>query len=231
MLKLMAKLLDKARAIWNSCCHKEIGEVWMLHHVSYGSGPDEQMRLYNINPDRLERLIGQYRDNGYDFISLDELNPRRRKFVAITLDDGNEDNYSVAYPLFKRLGCPFCVFVCSDYVFKPEKRAEIHGMTPSQLKELSEDPLCTIGAHTISHRHLDKMGKHEQEYEICGNISALEYLTGHSVEYFAYPYGDCNEDTINVLKRSKIKKAFLAWGGAVKKGLFKAYRIPRVYVK
>ncbi|MEX0902959.1 MAG: polysaccharide deacetylase family protein [Pseudohongiellaceae bacterium] len=63
--------------------------------------------------------LGQY----YRFVSLDELadyiddTPLGGKPVAsITFDDGYADVFRNAYPVLKRMGIPFAVFVVSDFV-------------------------------------------------------------------------------------------------------------------
>jgi peptidoglycan/xylan/chitin deacetylase (PgdA/CDA1 family) len=54
---------------------------------------------------------------GLDIVDLDEARRRlvekdfNRRFVCFTLDDGYEDNYSIAYPIFVKHNVPFAVYV------------------------------------------------------------------------------------------------------------------------
>jgi peptidoglycan/xylan/chitin deacetylase (PgdA/CDA1 family) len=99
------------------------GVIFMLHHVS----PEpprafEPNRILKITPDFLDSVIRQVIDSGFDVLSLDELQPRlagrakhRRPFACFTFDDGYRDNLEHAYPIFKRHGVPFTIFVPTDY--------------------------------------------------------------------------------------------------------------------
>lgn len=198
--------------------HPVIGEVWQLHHVTDSVNTDESLRTYEITPSRLETLILSYKERGYEFIAVgDILKPHKKKFVAVTLDDGYEDNYSIAWPLFRKYDIPFCIFVALDYVFNDEVRARHGGMTPQQLSEISSDPLCTIGAHTVSHCRLSSLPLHEQRREMEESKLSLESFLGRPVNAFAYPYGDYSSETAN-LASGIFEMAFAAWGGGVRRG-------------
>ncbi len=65
----------------------------------------------------LEKTIKYFIKNKYDIISLDELQNRltkktvQNKFVVFTFDDGYEDNFELAYPLFKKYNIPFAIYI------------------------------------------------------------------------------------------------------------------------
>ena len=209
--------------------HPVIGEVWQLHHVTDFVNPDLSLRDYEISPSKLEQLILKYRRKGYEFISVESIGkPRAHKFVAVTLDDGYEDNFSVALPLFRKYDIPFCIFVAVDYVFNDEVRARHGGMTPQQLSEISTDPLCTIGAHTVSHCRLSFLSLQEQRREMEESKRRLESFLGKPVTTFAYPYGDYSSETAN-LASGIFEMAFAAWGGGVRIG-FGVFNVPRIIV-
>ena len=217
-------MFAKARRILHQLFHPVVGEVWQLHHVA-DNGRDE----YTIAPEKLEAMIAEYRGKGYEFIDIkDILNPHKKKFVAVTLDDGYEDNYSIAKPLFERLNVPCCIFVASDYVFDEEKRARKGGMTQDQLREMAKSPLCTIGAHTKSHCHLNQLSKNEQQEEIIGGKNILESFLGEKVDSFAYPYGDFNTDSLSILADEGFQMGFAAWGGPIRKGDYNDFELPRI---
>jgi peptidoglycan/xylan/chitin deacetylase (PgdA/CDA1 family) len=68
-------------------------------------------------------------------------------------------------------------------------------LTDDELRELASGELVEIGAHTLTHPVLAKLGAAEQQREIGGSKRRLEALTGKSVTSFAYPYGKKNHYT------------------------------------
>lgn len=98
------------------------GVVFMLHHVTptppQDFDPNGHLR---VTPEFLDDVIGQVRNAGFDFISLDDL-PKRlesraheKPFAAFTLDDGYKDNRDYAYPIFKRHNVPFTIYIPTDF--------------------------------------------------------------------------------------------------------------------
>lgn len=98
------------------------GVIFMLHHVT----PDvprafEPNGILKITPDFLDAVITQVRAAGFEFIAMDDVPERlkqgdgARPFAAFTLDDGYKDNRDYAYPVFKRHGVPFTIYVPSDF--------------------------------------------------------------------------------------------------------------------
>jgi peptidoglycan/xylan/chitin deacetylase (PgdA/CDA1 family) len=98
-----------------------IGSIFMLHRVR-----EEPVNSFCPNQDMavgLEFLEGFVRDaqqRGYTFVSLDHLSEQivagsGRKLLALTFDDGYRDNFTVAYPLLKRLGIPFAIYATTSF--------------------------------------------------------------------------------------------------------------------
>ncbi len=59
----------------------------------------------------------------------------------------------------------------------------------------------TIGAHTLTHAHLSELTYEEQEDEILQSKVELENM-GYSITSFAYPYGEYNDDTLDIIRKS-----------------------------
>ena len=101
-----------------------IGLVYMLHHITEknpkGIPTNEDLK---VSPSFLERIIIKYKEQDFDFISLDELSEMissdkkpERPFICFTIDDGYLDNYTQALPVFERHRVPFCIFVATDFI-------------------------------------------------------------------------------------------------------------------
>ncbi len=57
------------------------------------------------------------------------------------------------------------------------------------LKEISANPLCTLGAHTMGHYALARLETERARSEMLESKAHLEKLIGKPVGHFAYPYG------------------------------------------
>lgn len=98
------------------------GVIFMLHQVSPDVPRDfDPNRILKVTPEFLESVICQVRDRGFDIISIDDVPKRlsapgmQRPFAVFTLDDGYKDNAEYAYPVFKRNGVPFTVYVATEF--------------------------------------------------------------------------------------------------------------------
>ena len=58
------------------------------------------------------------------------------------------------------------------------------------VRTLAEDPLCTIGAHTINHYAVARLPAEEALAEMRRSADRLAAETGVRPQFFAYPYGD-----------------------------------------
>ena len=67
-------------------------------------------------------------------------------------------------------------------------RAE--AMTWSELREISKDPLCTIGAHTVNHYAVAQLSEADARFEFVESRRRLAKELGEEPTFFAYPYGD-----------------------------------------
>ena len=63
-------------------------------------------------------------------------------------------------------------------------------MTWDELRRFADDPLVTIGAHTISHCNLAKQTQETASHEMTDSRARIENVLQRRVLHFAYPYGD-----------------------------------------
>jgi peptidoglycan/xylan/chitin deacetylase (PgdA/CDA1 family) len=99
-----------------------IATVFMLHRVypleSHKLIPNENLK---VSPDYLDEFIVKAKAKGYSFISLDALyddlmnNKPASKSIVLTLDDGYADNYTHAFPIFKKHNTPFAIYVTTSF--------------------------------------------------------------------------------------------------------------------
>lgn len=99
------------------------GVVLMLHHVTPGVPREfEPNGILKVTPAFLDAVIETVRGEGFEIIGLDDVKARlasgasaEKPFAVFTLDDGYRDNRDFAYPIFKRHGVPFTIYVPTAY--------------------------------------------------------------------------------------------------------------------
>lgn len=108
-----------------------------------------------------------------------------------------------------------------------ENRRNNMALNETQIRELSNSGLCTIGCHTMTHPRLSNLNYDKQYYEIATSKQKLEALIEKEVRHFAFPYGDFNEDTLAVLKDIDFETSVRTWGGKVRRE-GKTITLPRI---
>lgn len=91
-------------------------------------------------------------------------------------------------------------------------------MSWENIKELGEEPLCTIGGHTMSHPSFAPLALEDIKTEIEGGIKRLQSVINYDIHHFAYPYGSIKEDgerEYEFLKSFDFKIALVSFGGVI----------------
>ena len=223
-------ILQRIKRKLYKATHPVLGEIWMLHRVAEQRSEKPEQRELEVTPDWLEHKILEYQQKGYTFVPIDAL-PKNGRWICVTIDDGYRDNYTVAYSLLKRLHVPFTVYVTTGFIdnrlpmwWYPKQK---HGLNATELQALDADPLCTIGAHTVSHPKLDTLSYEEQHKEIADSKQELERLLGHPIQHFSFPHGAYNADTLAICRELGFKTVVQSWGGPVRRGAT-PYPLPRI---
>ncbi|MEM7429300.1 MAG: polysaccharide deacetylase family protein [Pseudomonadota bacterium] len=69
-------------------------------------------------------------------------------------------------------------------------RCREQAMTWDQVREINEDPLCTIGAHTVHHYSVGRLSEDDAYLEMFLSKGRLAEELGETPKFFCYPYGD-----------------------------------------
>jgi len=171
--------------------------VILGYHGVAPSSPAEDPHNLRVPPERFRAQVALLGDAGFRFVTVRELaermdgGPPPSGLVALSFDDGMEDNHSVLLPILKELGIGGTVYVTTGLIGQPNPwLAESSGarmMTAGELRELAGAGV-ELGAHTVSHPDLSTLDREACLREMVDSRGALERLTGAEVSTFAYPF-------------------------------------------
>jgi peptidoglycan/xylan/chitin deacetylase (PgdA/CDA1 family) len=141
----------------------------------------------SVTPAVFEKQMQWIHDNGYTTIDLDTaaaiLQGQRSdisKPLVITFDDNQRTQYTLAFPVLKKLKQTGVFYLVTNRLKNPSFIME------SEVKEMS-DAGMSIQSHTITHATMTALGLKKLDAELKESRAALEAITGKPVLHLAYP--------------------------------------------
>ena len=173
LYRVLNKLLSIC-LIFTSNFFRNNGKVLMIHSIG------ENKRSFNVSETLFVEML-QFLSSK-KVIKLENMS-YEENYYALSFDDVRSSVYIKGYPLLKKYQIPFTLFVNCSLL------DNLGYITTEQLIELSNDPLCTIGSHGMTHTKYFDKDRRELEYELSESKRVLELITNKKVNLFAYPYG------------------------------------------
>ena len=132
--------------------------------------------------------------------------------ITITFDDGFTNNLTAAAPLMQQAGIRAINYLVADRIGQTSDWEAGEGGEADPLMNESQirDWLAAghwIGAHTCTHPRLSRLSRDRAREEITAGRKKLEDRFGISVEHFAYPYGDYDDSTVELVREAGFKTA------------------------
>ena len=124
--------------------------------------------------------------------------------VLITFDAGDLSFGREAWPVLQRYGFPVTIFLVSESV----KRETNNSMSRETLEALLKSPLLTIGSNSKTHAALSQLNEIQKKEETAGSKEDLEDFFKGPVNYFAYPNGDVDAESLAAVKSAGYQLAF-----------------------
>jgi len=162
--------------------------VLMYHHIGNPLGHLSEFEYYVTLP-AFDAQMEYLSEDGFTPVSLDQvlaamegLTPLPPHPVAITFDDGNQDNYDLALPVLEKYHLTATFLIVTGWVGKPGH------LTWDEIGAMQQAGMF-FGAHTVSHPYLPFLPTSLANSEIMNSKNALESRLGQAVQVFAYPYG------------------------------------------
>jgi len=191
-----------------------------------------------ITPAAFEAQMKELKDRGITVIPMQDLLAWKRgeknippRCAVITFDDGWKSQYEVAWPIMKKFGYPFTMFIYTEGV----RGGSLGGggaITWEQLADMRDNGV-DIQAHTATHQDLREGhtitlvapgGKktrtkltgpqYEQwvQNEVVGSKQLLEQRLGIKVNCFAVPFGNYNEHVKELARNASFEAMFTVYG-------------------
>tara|TARA_Y100000741_G_scaffold209138_1_gene159287 strand:- start:805 stop:1818 length:1014 start_codon:yes stop_codon:yes gene_type:complete len=202
---------------------KNSAVVFMYHKFGISKYPTTSVTLEQLDAHIKEFSKEKYSLKPIEFIVDTIINDGElpNNTIGISVDDADKSFYSTAWPKFKENGIPVTLFVNTSTIHKNNKNY----LNWDQIRELRDEGV-SIGAHSHSHYHMSELSIDEviNEIEISNNIFLKEL--GEIPPLFAFPYGEANEEIMNLLKEYKFKVAFGQHSGVINE-TSNLYYLPR----
>lgn len=177
----------------------------LMYHAVHVMDPSEASNANLIvDPDLFEAQIKVLSKAGYYFLTPEEAYKAftenalpARKVVWLTFDDGNEDFYTIAYPILKKYKAKATNNVITGFV----KKGNAGNLTVKQMKEMMAHGM-SFQSHTVNHPDLSATDKATQKVELTDSIDFLENKLNTKVNTIAYPSGRYNQTTLDLAKKT-----------------------------
>lgn len=160
----------------------------LLYHSVADTPPQGQVDRFTVTPTAFREHIAAIADAGRTAITLSSLaraltreTPFPERPLVVTFDDGFDDTVAAVDALRAR-SIPATVYVTSGTLATPA------GISLESLRALAASG-CEIGAHSVSHPHLDELAPEVAEREIIDSRAELEQRLEQAITTFAYPHG------------------------------------------
>lgn len=197
VVNIFLRVCSLIQRFWNQVkikVHGSKGTIFVFHEV-------DTINRNNVEPssfctvDLFKQLL---ENNRGKFCTLDDLlETGKSESCVITFDDVPKSVFLNAYPLLCENNVPFVIYLSPKFIGKKGF------LSVDQIKELANNPLCTVGAHTMNHTKLRlERDSFKDMYE---SKVTIERIIRREVNHLAYPYG--RADSISRKVRWEAEKA------------------------
>jgi peptidoglycan/xylan/chitin deacetylase (PgdA/CDA1 family) len=190
--------------------------VLMYHRVDDlppDAGP--LLRDLTVSPERFEQQVRYLVENGYTILTAGQVQravrdrtPLPVKSIALTLDDGYEDNFTRAFPILQRYGLDGTLFLVTGTVSTPRH------VNWEQARAMWAEGM-EYGSHSVHHYDLTALSPDALDRELQESRAELERRLATPIEQIAYPSGRYNEQVKRQAVRAGYRAGWKKGGGWV----------------
>jgi peptidoglycan/xylan/chitin deacetylase (PgdA/CDA1 family) len=175
--------------------------ILMYHYVRYVDRTADPLGFsLSVTPEQFAAQLAWLAANGYETVRMDSAaacvrgeGPCPVRAVVLTFDDGYLDAYTEALPRLQQYGFVATFYIVGHFVGQPNY------LGWDELRAL-RDAGMEIGAHTMSHPDLTRLGPDSARAEIAQSRAALMTELNIPVLSFCYPGGRYNADLAAIVR-------------------------------
>ncbi len=128
-----------------------------------------------------------------------------RKPFILTFDDGYQDNFHNMLPLASKYGYKGVLFLLGDFSVSGNfwdngEDVEANSIMTTEQKKAFVGQGWEIGAHTMTHPDLTRLGNEDALHELRESRNRIEQELQTKVVSFAYPFGIYDERVKDIVK-------------------------------
>ncbi|MEO8433863.1 MAG: polysaccharide deacetylase family protein [Pyrinomonadaceae bacterium] len=192
----------------------------IFYHKIDRPAPDSLVRGGFTPPGRFARQMAYLKKSGFVFYTASELVAHFQqhgvfpeKGIAVTFDDGWQDNFTNAFPVLKELGVKATIFIIPSVVGETSTKAAAKGEGPrahlsrAEILEMARAGI-EFGSHSLNHRWLPQLTPTEVKFEVEEARTQIEQLTQKPCLTFAYPAGYFSDEAKEIIRAAGHTAAF-----------------------
>lgn len=199
----------------------------LMYHMVCEHQPGQAFKGLRVPPHEFEKQIEYLAAQGWNFVTMSELFALQvipPKTVAITFDDGYEDNLTNALPILQKYNAKATLYLVidrHDRDWSVNKKAHHNSgelaaepkLTDDQVHSLLASGVFELGGHTLTHVNLCNADDDIKKREIVDTKQQLEQLFDTKITSFAYPFGLYDAQDVKWVKAAGYLSAVTTEGG------------------
>ena len=206
---------------WKKTINYSYPRILMYHMISEHKKKSKFNGL-RVDPSLFEKQIKYLIDNNWSFYTMNELIENKdtlaKKSIAITFDDGYEDNFTNAFKILKKYNIKATIYLVvnrHNREWSSKRKAKNNDgklmyepkIKDSQVQEMIDSGLIEIASHTLTHDNLASISQKQKLDEICKSKEIIENTFNIKCDSFCYPFGIMDKEDWKIVKDANYTNA------------------------
>jgi peptidoglycan/xylan/chitin deacetylase (PgdA/CDA1 family) len=166
------------------------------YHSIYNSSDAEFCDpIYSIDVFSFRQQLEVIKKLELEVILISDLNKIKlgtKPFIAITIDDGHDSDYKIAYRILNEYGFKATFYLPTFKLQQDPLKIEHYQNILSKGHD--------IGPHGKTHKYLSDLNYDDQFKELHESKETIEIITRKKADYFALPGGKYSNETLEISK-------------------------------